>query len=169
VIFSFCSPQDPGDELALRVGIAETVVAVLLGQAPLQRGILVCHVWVLSEVIAEADVIAVRLAPCDDDIELVRLRTRWPHEGLPPSNAVIPLIHIAERAQSFDGDARVVRRANDDIDVDHGLGSQAGNGRAADMLDLRSEVGNRVADWLGDLGEPCRPRLVVADDDDRRR
>ena len=62
----------------------------------------------------------------------------------------------------------VLRRAHDDIDVDHWLRGETRNRGAADVLDRDSDLAGRAPHRLGDLPEEHRPLHVVVTDDDRK-
>jgi hypothetical protein len=87
----------------------------------------------------------------------MRGRIGGPKESLATRDPLLPLIDVAESAEPLDRDRDVLRRGNDDVDVDDRLGGHAGYGRAADVVNLRSEIGNHLADGGGKFFEERRP------------
>jgi hypothetical protein len=122
-----------------------------------------------SQMVAEREMGGQRLAAGHDHVQVVRCRAGRRDERLTPRDPLVSLVHVAQLAEAFDRRRHILRRGHHDVDVDHRLRRQARHGRAADMLYLGSEAGNRFPHGRGELLEERRPRFVVVDDDDRRR
>src|SRR3954451_20832544 len=82
--------------------IAEAVVRVSRRQGLLQRPVTTRRLRVLTEVVAEVDVVGEGLAPRDYDVEVVWRRARRPQEALFPGDPLVTLVDVAERPQPLD-------------------------------------------------------------------
>lgn len=137
------------------------------GERLLQLGVVPGDVRVLSDVVAEPDVVVTRLGRLHDDVEVMPIRVRRPPERLASGNPQISLVLVTERFQALDRDGHCFDRAHDNRYVDHGLRRETGYGSATNVLDGSHDVAESLANRHRQSAEARRPlRVVVRYDDE---
>ncbi len=157
-------------ELGLPVGVGLEIVAVFLGQTPLQRRVLVAILIVASEPVPEGDVPLPPVAVATfDEVDLMGAApVRPPPEVAAIRQVGLELGHVlvAQGLDRTDDHGAVVEAPDPDLDVDHRLRGQAGHRGAPDVL-VGDDPGVEGRAQLG-LGHRVgiRPPGIVLDDHD---
>jgi hypothetical protein len=66
-------------------------------------------------------------------------------------------VAVAEGSEALDQRGQVGSGGDHDVEVDDGLGGQAGDGRAADVLDADGQGAEGAGQAVAELGEAGRP------------
>jgi hypothetical protein len=88
-----------------------------------------------------------------------------PGERLPVADAEVALMAVTETGQALNGFRELIARGKHDVEVDDGLGSEAGNRRAPHVFDGAHDVSEMAHQYLAKGLELERPFGRVLFDD----
>src|SRR5262249_54108767 len=116
-----------------------------------------------SEIAPQVDVVAIRLRPVYDDVQVIlgqRVRRR---ERLASGDTQVATVPVPEKTKRRNGSCDGLRVRYDDVDVDDRLRGETLDRRAADMFDRNRELLDRRPHVRSNLFERVDPRGVVLD------
>src|ERR1035441_8635461 len=157
-----CCGEGLLDEGCLAVAVGVPVGAEPRGEGSFQLRVGAGLAGVRAQVVAESEMSGQFRASGRGDVEVVSGRGGRAGEGFPAGDAEVCFVAVAEGGELADGCRQVGAGGDDDVDVDDGLGGQARDCGAADMLDLLGKRAEHACDLVAERGEDPGPARVVA-------
>jgi hypothetical protein len=165
--FAAGQAQEFGDHLVLARDVGLAVGFQQGGELPLERGVAGGVAGVGPQEVAKVDVVAMRRAFRDDQVEMVVGGVLGRPERLPAFDAEIPLMLPSGSAERLDRRTDGGLVVDDNVQVDDRLGGQAGDRGAAHVLDYVRDADQRRVETVTQPLEHFRPPRVVLGDNRR--
>ena len=124
---------------------------------------------IVSKMVSEEEMVGETFNACETDIEMVFDPcdvgvVGGIFEGFTTLDAEVALVLIAYGGKGLDGLLDEVGGGYDDVDVEDGLGGEAGDGCGTDMFDLMGDVAEQVGEEGMGFGVFSLPAGIVGGD-----